>query len=114
MCAVLPGLGCAEDAPPPRPDPVPPTAGSELPADGKVTPGTVGRGAGGCGAGGIVTDGTVTVGTVTVGTLTEGTVIGGGGSGSTSAPADVTQPANSPPHMNTSWANRRRVSDFTS
>jgi hypothetical protein len=111
---VLPGFGCAGDSPPPLPDPVPPTAGSELPADGKVTPGTVGRGAGGLGAGGVVTDGTVTVGTVTVGTLTEGTVIGGGGSGGTSAPADVTQPANSPPHMSTSRATLRLSSDITS
>ena len=94
MCAVLPRFGCAGDAPPPLSGPVPPTARSELPADGKVTPRTVGRGAGGCGARGVVTDGVATVGTGTVGTLTEGTVIGGGGSGGKRAPADVTnQPA---------------------
>ena len=95
------------------PDAVPP-AGRGLPADGKVTPLTVGRGAGGCGTGGVVTGGVVTGGVVTVGMLTEGTVIGGGGSGNISAPADVTQPAVSPPHVRTSWANRRRSSDLIS
>ena len=112
MCAALPGFDCVGDAPPP-PALVPPTAGSELPAGGKVTLGVVGRVAGGCGAGGVVTDGNVTVGTVTVGTVTEGMVIGGGGRGGISAPADVTQPANSPPHARTSRANHRR-SDNTS
>jgi hypothetical protein len=61
-----------------------------------------------------VTGGVVTAGSVTAGTVTEGTVIGGGGSGGISAPADVAQPAISPPHVRTSWARRRRISNFIS
>ena len=102
------GFGAVRDPSPPPPGSAPATTGSGVPPAGKVTFG------GGGGAGAFGTAGVGTAGTVTVGRLTGGTVTGGGGSGGNSAPAEVTQPAISPPHVRTSRANRRRVSDFTS